>query len=57
MVGTLVQQKFGAAAADYAASAVHAKDPSLARLVELVAPQPGWKALDAIIVARKPGHA
>jgi ubiquinone/menaquinone biosynthesis C-methylase UbiE len=53
MAGTLVQQKFGAAAADYAASAVHAKGPSLARLVELVAPQPGWKALD---VATGAGH-
>lgn len=53
MVSTLVQQKFGAAPADYAASAVHAKGPSLTRLVELVAPQPGWKALD---VATGAGH-
>ena len=34
---SLVQKKFGEAAADYAASTVHAKGESLARLVELVA--------------------
>ncbi len=53
MASTLVQQKFGAAAADYAASAVHAKGASLARLVELVAPQPDWRVLD---VATGAGH-
>jgi len=53
MANTLVQQKFGAAAADYAASAVHAKGPSLARLVALVGPQPEWRVLD---VATGAGH-
>jgi ubiquinone/menaquinone biosynthesis C-methylase UbiE len=53
MASTLVQQKFGAAAADYAASAVHARGESLARLVELVAPQAHWRALD---VATGAGH-
>jgi len=45
-VSSLVQQKFGEAAADYAASAVHAKGKSLARLVELVDPKPSWRVLD-----------
>jgi ubiquinone/menaquinone biosynthesis C-methylase UbiE len=49
----LVQQKFGADAADYAASPVHAKGQSLARLVELVAPKPSWRVLD---VATGAGH-
>jgi ubiquinone/menaquinone biosynthesis C-methylase UbiE len=53
MAGSLVQQKFGAAAADYAASTVHAKGESLARLVDLVAPQPHWRVLD---VATGAGH-
>jgi ubiquinone/menaquinone biosynthesis C-methylase UbiE len=53
MADTLVQQKFGAAAADYAASTVHAKGMSLARLVELVAPQADWRVLD---VATGAGH-
>lgn len=53
MTSSLVQQKFGAAAADYAASAVHAKGESLARLVELLAPQPHWRVLD---VATGAGH-
>ncbi len=53
MASSLVQKKFGAAAADYAASAVHAKGESLARLVELVAPQAHWRALD---VATGAGH-
>jgi ubiquinone/menaquinone biosynthesis C-methylase UbiE len=53
MASSLVQQKFGAAAADYAASAVHAKGESLARLVELVGPQRSWRALD---VATGAGH-
>jgi ubiquinone/menaquinone biosynthesis C-methylase UbiE len=43
---SLVQQKFGEAAADYAASEVHARGPSLARLVELVDPKPSWRVLD-----------
>jgi SAM-dependent methyltransferase len=49
----LVQEKFGIAAAEYAASAVHAKGPSLARMVEKVAPQSDWRALD---VATGAGH-
>jgi ubiquinone/menaquinone biosynthesis C-methylase UbiE len=53
MPSTLVQRKFGAAAADYAASAVHARGESLARLVALVAPQSHWAALD---VATGAGH-
>jgi ubiquinone/menaquinone biosynthesis C-methylase UbiE len=50
---SLVQQKFGEAAADYAASAVHAKGESLARLVALVEPKPHWRVLD---VATGAGH-
>ena len=53
MAGSLVQQKFGAAAADYATSTVHAKGESLARLVELVGPQRHWRVLD---VATGAGH-
>jgi len=50
---SLVQKKFGEAAADYAASTVHAKGESLARLVALVQPQPSWRVLD---VATGAGH-
>lgn len=50
---SLVQQKFGVAAADYAASSVHAAGPSLQRLVERVAPKPEWEALD---IATGAGH-
>ena len=53
MADSLVQKQFGAAAADYAASAVHASGPSLARLVALVSPRPDWRALD---VATGAGH-
>ncbi len=53
MTRSLVQQQFGAAAADYAASAVHASGPSLGRLVALVAPQADWRVLD---VATGAGH-
>lgn len=49
----LVRRQFGANAANYATSEVHAKGASLARLVELVAPQPSWHALD---VATAAGH-
>jgi len=49
----VVRSKFGPAAADYAASDVHAKGESLARIVELVAPQKAWTALD---VATGAGH-
>jgi len=50
---SLVQKKFGEAAADYAASSVHAKGGSLARLLELVQPQRSWRLLD---VATGAGH-
>jgi ubiquinone/menaquinone biosynthesis C-methylase UbiE len=50
---SLVQQQFGAHAAAYATSAVHAKGASLGRLVELVQPKPTWQALD---VATGAGH-
>jgi ubiquinone/menaquinone biosynthesis C-methylase UbiE len=53
MTKSLVQQQFGAHAAAYATSAVHAKGASLARLVELVRPQAHWRALD---VATGAGH-
>ncbi|MBY0560761.1 class I SAM-dependent methyltransferase [Hyphomicrobium sp.] len=49
----VVRSKFGAAAADYATSEVHAKGESLARIVELAAPQKTWVALD---VATGAGH-
>jgi ubiquinone/menaquinone biosynthesis C-methylase UbiE len=50
---SLVQQQFGAHAAAYVTSTVHARGASLGRLVELVAPQPTWQALD---VATGAGH-
>ncbi|MFV0297680.1 MAG: class I SAM-dependent methyltransferase [Hyphomicrobiaceae bacterium] len=49
----LVQQQFGANAANYLTSAVHAKGASLARLVELVGPKDDWIALD---IATGAGH-
>jgi len=52
-VTSLIQPKFGEAAAEYAASAVHARGASLARLVELVDPKPSWRVLD---VATGAGH-
>jgi ubiquinone/menaquinone biosynthesis C-methylase UbiE len=48
-----VRSQFGPAATDYAASEVHAKGESLARIVELVAPRKTWEALD---VATGAGH-
>ena len=42
----LVKQQFGAHAQNYVASADHAKGESLDRLLEVVQPQPGWRALD-----------
>ena len=48
-----VQQQFGANAAAYATSPVHAKGYSLTRLVELTRPQPDWQLLD---VATAAGH-
>ncbi len=50
---SLVEKKFGEAAADYAASSVHAKGESLARLVKLVRPERAWRVLD---VATGAGH-
>jgi len=49
----IVRSQFGAAAADYATSEVHAKGESLARIVELAAPQTTWHVLD---VATGAGH-
>ncbi len=49
----LVQQQFGATAASYATSKVHAQGASLARLVELIDPQKEWQVLD---VATAAGH-
>ena len=48
-----VQQQFGANAAFYATSTVHAKGYSLTRLVELTQPQPSWQVLD---IATAAGH-
>jgi SAM-dependent methyltransferase len=53
MTKSLVQQQFGAHAAAYATSPVHAKGASLGRLLELVEPQPSWQALD---IATGAGH-
>lgn len=53
MSKSLVQQQFGANAANYLTSKVHAKGASLGRLVELVAPQKTWAALD---IATGAGH-
>lgn len=53
MTKSLVQQQFGAHAAAYATSTVHAKGASLGRLIDLVRPQPDWQALD---VATGAGH-
>jgi ubiquinone/menaquinone biosynthesis C-methylase UbiE len=53
MSKSLVQQQFGIHAAAYATSEVHAKGASLARVVELVAPKPHWRALD---LATGAGH-
>jgi SAM-dependent methyltransferase len=49
----LVRSQFGVAASDYATSDVHAKGESLARIVELAAPQQNWLVLD---VATGAGH-
>jgi ubiquinone/menaquinone biosynthesis C-methylase UbiE len=53
MTKSLVQQQFGAHAAAYATSSVHAKGASLGRLVELVRPLSSWQALD---IATGAGH-
>jgi len=49
----LVRELFGANAANYVVSDVHAKGASLARLVELVGPKSNWQALD---IATGGGH-
>ena len=49
----LVREQFGANAAAYVSSPVHAQGASLARLVELTEPQPTWRVLD---VATAAGH-
>jgi len=49
----LVRRQFGASAEQYRTSATHASGRSLSRLMELVAPRPGWRALD---VATGAGH-
>lgn len=48
-----VQKQFGANAAKYATSQVHAQGDSLARLLELTQPQPHWQVLD---IATGAGH-
>jgi ubiquinone/menaquinone biosynthesis C-methylase UbiE len=53
MTRSLVQQQFGAHAAAYATSPVHAKGASLGRVVELVQPQRDWQVLD---IATGAGH-
>ena len=50
---SLVQKKFGEAAADYASCSVHAEGPSLARLTELIETKPTWRQLD---IATGAGH-
>ncbi len=50
---SLVQQQFGAHAAGYVSSVVHAKGESLQRLVELTKPEKHWRALD---IATGAGH-
>jgi ubiquinone/menaquinone biosynthesis C-methylase UbiE len=53
MTKSLVQSQFGAHAAAYVTSPVHANGASLGRLVELVQPQKHWHALD---IATAAGH-
>lgn len=53
MSKTLVQQQFGANAANYVSSPVHAKGASLQRLIDVVQPEQHWGALD---VATGGGH-
>lgn len=50
---TTVQEQFGTNADYYVTSRPHAQGASLARLVALVEPQPGWRALD---LATGTGH-
>ncbi len=53
MSKSLVQQQFGANAANYVVSTVHAKGASLQRLVDVTKPKADWKGLD---VATGGGH-
>jgi ubiquinone/menaquinone biosynthesis C-methylase UbiE len=48
-----IQQQFGANAASYTTSTVHAKGQSLQRLLDLTHPQPHWQVLD---IATGTGH-
>ena len=47
------QRQFGAHAANYAVSPVHARGASLQRLVEVIEPEPDWRGLD---IASAAGH-
>ncbi len=49
----VVRERFGAHAADYATSTVHAKGASLERLLDLTRPEPAWRVLD---IATGAGH-
>lgn len=53
MTDTLVQKQFGANAANYATSSVHAKGASLQRLIDATQPVADWRMLD---VATGAGH-
>ncbi len=53
MSRSLVEKQFGAHAAAYVTSPVHAKGASLQRVVELVKPEKHWHALD---IATAAGH-
>lgn len=53
MTRTLVERQFGPSARAYAECEVHRSGASLSRLVELVAPEADWRALD---VATGAGH-
>jgi len=53
MSKSLVQRQFGANAANYASSEVHASGASLKRLIELARPRADWQVLD---IATGAGH-
>ena len=53
MSKSLIQQRFGANAANYVTSSVHATGASLARVVDLVCPRKDWITLD---IATGAGH-
>jgi SAM-dependent methyltransferase len=53
MTKDMVREQFGANAAAYVSSPIHAQGASLAWLVELTDPQPDWRVLD---VATAAGH-